>query len=183
LRKQPHHSYAGEVSVHGHNKAYPVEEIKVNGKYVDVNHDHEDGKQYEPHTLDSHPIMGAYGVSKKDFTDKHMQDYLASHGKFHEDNGALDKYYENMPDHPPTRGQSKSNPAHADVDPLDFEQHISRKVPTSQTDMPKVSQAKPQDQSKAPALDDENFIKELGSKYNIDADKARDIISRIRSGK
>lgn len=185
LRKQPHHSYASEVSVHGHSKAYPLEEIKVNGKYLDIDHDHKGGKQYEPHALDTHPIMGVYGVSKKDFTDKQMQDYLASHGKFHEDAGALDKYYENLPDHPPTRGQQKSKSVHADVEPLDFEQHISKKTPAQQSAKPQVQTqaAQPESAKVSAPVDDDIFIKELGSKYNIDADRAREIISRIRSGK
>ena len=48
---------AAEVKTHGHNKAYPLEEIKVNGKYLHIE-DVEHSGEHTEHPFDSHPIYG-----------------------------------------------------------------------------------------------------------------------------
>lgn len=123
LRGAPHESYKNEVSRHGHNKAYPLEQIKVNDKYIDVDPAEFTG-EYVPHELDSHPIFSIYGQSPSAHTAEHKSKYLEDREKFHSDpEGGKAKYrakigkmtkedYEN-------RGLKPSNPVHGDIEGLD----------------------------------------------------------------
>ena len=63
LAGAPHESFIKEIKRHGHNKAYPWREMKVNGKHIHID-DIEGGLSgYEAHPFDHHPIMEHYGYA------------------------------------------------------------------------------------------------------------------------
>lgn len=72
LRAAPHASYSREVSKHGHNGPYPMEQTKINGKYITIDDsvDPHDGNKLHP--FDSHPILTHYNhpVTKRTAKDE-----------------------------------------------------------------------------------------------------------------
>jgi len=141
LEKQPHHSYSKEIHSHGHNKAWPLEEIKFNGKHIHIDDDHQSKGEFEHHELDSHPIMdyrtmtmpsasinsdalSAYSKKSQDFMDKHL-----SGG------------YTPMQVKNPEIGSKKSSQVHEDVAPLDTS-HLVRQA-TSAMPSAESATAKP----------------------------------------
>lgn len=76
LQGPPHESYVGEVRKHGHTGAYPLEHIRVNGKYLDIQDvPPEDLKGFKPHEFDKHPILEHFS------TPAHKHDEIA-HSKY-----------------------------------------------------------------------------------------------------
>lgn len=78
LRQAPHAKFTQRIQGHGHNGAYPLEKIKINGKYLTVDPDNYDPEPSGPHPknrtkqasmshnhMDYHPIMKSYDVDKK----------------------------------------------------------------------------------------------------------------------
>ena len=61
LEQEPHEVYLNapltKNKVPLHRGKYPFEEIKINGKYIDIDHDHEHSGEYEDHEIDHHPAF------------------------------------------------------------------------------------------------------------------------------
>ena len=125
LQQAPHASYAQEVRRHEHNNAYPMEEISINGKHINVD-DVETPTSYKPHRFDSHPIMSHFEEPAGDRTLERDKEYLAARNKFN-DPAEMGKYFaaqeERAKANPiadSTRGNTRSLPVHKQVDPLDI---------------------------------------------------------------
>lgn len=122
LRDAPHESYKKEVKAHGHNKAYPLEEMSVNGKPIHIEDVDAKGK-FVPHPFDEHPIMSHYNRSPKEHTEEHQSKYIDSHEQF--GNDGINKYFDMVDARDPAahaaRGSVKSGPIHADVNGLDLD--------------------------------------------------------------
>lgn len=125
LQKAPHESYSDEVKKHGHNKAYPLEHMRINGKYLDIKDvPKEDLKGYEEHPFDKHPIMSHF----EDPASKRTPEADAQYRKDHEEYQSSDhmnKYFDKHaaaeqadPEGYAKRGQSASAPVHQDVEGL-----------------------------------------------------------------
>lgn len=125
LSQAPHGSYENEVRRHGHDRAYPLEQIRVNGKYLDVQDIPADQlKGYEDHPFGKHPIMSHFEdpASKRSEADdlRYVQEHDAYAGSPH-----MDKYFagqeamENAnPEAYSKRGSAPSAQVHDDVEPL-----------------------------------------------------------------
>lgn len=123
LRDQPHESYKDEVSRHGHNKAYPLEEIKVNDKHIDVSDVEHEGK-FTPHPFDSHPIYKHYNQSPSAHGAEDKTKYLEERESFHSDeSGGKNQYRAKLANMSKEdyakRGSVKANPVHKDIEGLD----------------------------------------------------------------
>ncbi len=126
LKQQPHESYANEIRRHGHDKAYPLEQMKVNGQHLDVQDvDPSEAQSYKEHPFDKHPIMNHFEDAASSRTPekdaqwrKEHQDYQSSpHMDQHFDKQA--KLEEANPEAYANRGKEPSAPVHDEVDPLD----------------------------------------------------------------
>jgi hypothetical protein len=117
LQGAPHEAYGKETDVHGHKGAYPLEEIKVNGKYLDINPEAE-VKGFVPHEFDSHPIMSNYKNSPAEHTPEKHEQYLKAHDLY-QDSPHMDSYFNRQEAMDPkalaSRGSVKSEPVHAPV--------------------------------------------------------------------
>lgn len=127
LSQAPHFSYAEEVHGHGHKGAWPLEETHINGKHIDIDHDHKSKGYYEPHPFDSAPIFSYYGMSNADLSGAHHANYENSMRDF-EANQMMD-FLDSYQERP--AGKGKSSPAHAQVSPLDTDSHLARMGVTS----------------------------------------------------
>jgi hypothetical protein len=121
LRDAPHDSYKKEIKSHGHNKAYPLEEMSVNGKPIHI--EDVDGKgKYQPHPFDEHPIMQHYSRSPKEHTPELHEKYMNEHEGFNND--GINKYFDMIEARDPkaqaARGSVKSKPVHAEIPGLDL---------------------------------------------------------------
>lgn len=123
LQQPPHEAYAKEVSKHGHNKAYPFEQIKVNGKHIHVD-DNAKGDM-SAHEFDAHPIMRHFEDSVKDRSAESDKKYLDEAGKYYNDEPHIGKYFErhqNLEQQDPKayaeRGSKASTPVHKDIEGL-----------------------------------------------------------------
>ncbi|CAB4125081.1 hypothetical protein UFOVP53_57 [uncultured Caudovirales phage] len=91
-------------------KPYPLEEIKVNGKYLDVDPNVKLPDNATPivsHEFDSHPIMGVYKEKGEDHApnhDKYLNDVSA-----YEDSPLMDSMYDKLEAASPTRGSTPSS--------------------------------------------------------------------------
>lgn len=122
LREAPHESYKKEIKTHGHNKAYPLEEMSVNGKPIHIE-DVDAGGKFVPHPFDEHPIMSHYHRSPKDHTEEHQSKYIGQHEQY--GNEGINKYFDLADSRDPkdhaARGSVKSKPIHADIAGLNLE--------------------------------------------------------------
>jgi hypothetical protein len=121
LRGNPHESYSKETNVHGHKGPYPLEQIKINGKYLDIDtSDIKDKNSHDPHIFDDHPIMSHYSRSPKDHSSDRHAEYLAAHDDYHADNGPMDKYFDRLesmdPEKLKSRGLKPSDTVHKPID-------------------------------------------------------------------
>jgi len=140
LQTAPHEHYSNEVRKHGHNKAYPIEEMKVNGKYIDVKDiPKEDLKGYQEHPFDKHPIMSHFEKPAGGRTPEEDQAWRAEHAAY-ATSPHMDKYFENL-DTTEGRGSKKSNPVHADVPGLEHKK--SEEAAEEQKAAPAQESAKP----------------------------------------
>jgi len=127
LREAPHESYKDEVSRHGNNKAYPLEEMKVNGKYIDIaDVEHKQGK-HTPHPFDSHPIFQHYNESPNSHNADKKAQYLEQRETFHGDEkGGKAQYRDKLANMSKedyaNRGTEKSAPIHKEVEGLETQQ-------------------------------------------------------------
>lgn len=136
LNKPPHEHYSPEVKRHGHNKAYPFEQVRVNGKYIPIE-DVKDQKGYEEHPFDKHPIMQHYHESVNARTPERDQEYIKSHQKFYNEDPHIENFYNNpvnQEDKDPKafaeRGSQAGEPVHGDVGSLDVADKGSAAAPT-----------------------------------------------------
>jgi len=126
LNQPPHEAYTGEVKRHGHNKAYPFEQTRVNGKYIPIE-DVKDIKGYEEHPFDKHPIMQHFHESPQDRTTERDQEYIKAHDKFYNEDPHVENFYNQQAAHEAKdpkayaeRGSKASEPVHGDVGSLDL---------------------------------------------------------------
>lgn len=139
MRKSPSKLYSKEVDKksHGHKGAYPLEEMKVNGKHLSID-DSVDASEYVPHGFTEHPIfkkVDVPGKNKKDqlknpafkvpgdkLSEEHHPIYKQSIEDW-EDAGHQDDFddrHEKMkgdnPDEYAKRGTVKPSPIHETID-------------------------------------------------------------------
>lgn len=110
LRGGPHESYGKETEAHGHKESYPLNQIKVNGKYLHID-DVEPTKEYVPHEFDTHPIMQHYKSSPSAHTAEKQNEYLAATDAFADN---IDNYLDRLdtiPDYD-TRGMNAPERIH-----------------------------------------------------------------------
>jgi len=118
LSGAPHEAYKKEVKTHGHNKAYPLEHMKVNDEYINVEDIKSPGK-FEPHSFDKHPIMSNFTRSPKDHDSMKQDDYLKQLDGFNSTD--MNSYY----DMAEAKGKNIKNkgmsaPVHGDIAGLDL---------------------------------------------------------------
>jgi hypothetical protein len=122
LQQAPHESYSNEVRKHGHNKAYPLEQIRVNGKYVDVKDvPTQDLKGYEEHEFDKHPIMNHFEKPTSQRSPEDDTRWRTEHEAY-QSSPHIDKHFEKQaaseaadPEAHAKSGSAPSMPVHADV--------------------------------------------------------------------
>lgn len=153
LRGAPHESHRGEVTAHGHNKAYPLHEIKVNDKHIHIDDDHAFDGSYQEHPFDSHPIMSHYNTSPKSHDSLKHDDYLKAHDEFHAEGGGLDSYYDMTdlrdPEAHAARGSIKHPGVHKEIDGLSLEKPTKETKEAPAAVSPKAEEVLP---DKAPTL-------------------------------
>jgi hypothetical protein len=96
LEQEPHEVYLNASGTKNkvplHRGKYPFEEIKINGKHIDIDHDHEHDveKGYEDHEIDHHPA----------FKNRHSTGYRSQPWEKGLDKGqdAIDKHDEEVID-------------------------------------------------------------------------------------
>jgi len=140
LQQAPHPSPSSlqEVRRHGHDNAYPLEETKVNGKYLDIE-DVQAPTAYKPHPFDSHPVMQHFEEPAGSRTPERDKQYLAERDNFAK-SPALDQYFSAQesrekanPEAYSQRGNRRALPVHKQVDALNVpkesapQQAITRK--------------------------------------------------------
>lgn len=126
LQKAPHHSYVEEAHGHGHTKAYPLEETKINDKHIDIDDNDQYTGQYTPHHFDSHPIFDSYKKPNEQTTGPAAVKFMMDSMNFDKTNlrGFMDNHNPEA-----TRGSAKSAPAHEDVPSLDIQKHLRHTNP------------------------------------------------------
>ena len=128
LQQPPHEAYSGEISKHGHNDAYPMEQTRINGKYIPI--DNVDPKElagYKAHEFDHHPIMkhGQIPAGKRTPEDDVKYDNEVSE---YEDSQHMSNYWDRHseaekrnPEGYKRRGETASDPVHKPTgNPLDI---------------------------------------------------------------
>jgi hypothetical protein len=126
LNQPPHESYSNEIKRHKHNKAYPFEQVRINGKYIPVE-DVKDLKGYEGHEFDKHPIMSHFHESPNDRTPARDQEYIAAHDKYHNQDPHVENFFNRQadieskdPQAYTERGSKPAEPVHGDVGELEL---------------------------------------------------------------
>lgn len=136
-----------KIKGHGHNKAYPLEEITINGKHVHIDDDIESTTDFQSHPFDSHPII-SHGIRPQgSHSDEHQAKYMSEYDAFHDEGSDADQYYDRIeardPDEHEARGSSKSDPVHAhindheDFEPLDLNEEKSSMLASKSKSAPK----------------------------------------------
>jgi hypothetical protein len=139
LQQAPHESFKGEVRKHGHAGAYPLEHIRVNGKYLDIaDVPASELKGYQEHEFDKHPIMSHFEVPASQRTSDHDKQYVSERDAY-SDSPHLDSYFKRHetlestdPEKYKARGSKASDPVHKPVDPLDVGGEAGAAAPTKQ---------------------------------------------------
>ena len=121
LENAPHHSYVEEIHGHGHSKAYPLEETKINGKHIDIDDKDQYSGQYTPHVFDSHPVFQVYKKSNEDLKGPAAVKFMMDSMNF--DKGNLKDFMDKYNPHP-ERGSKKSAAVHDDIEPLNIDTHL-----------------------------------------------------------
>lgn len=150
LQQAPHFSYHDdkEVVAGNHNKAWPLEQTMVNGRYVHIDDNHQSTGEYEPHTLDEHPILSdeyrklhggknylMFDVPSKGLTPQDQQKYDQGVSEWRQKYLLDPTKYTSLIKKDPNIGSQPSAPVHADVEPLDLEYHKN----ASQSSSPSTS--------------------------------------------
>ena len=126
LQQAPHHAYVNEIHGHGHSGAWPLEEITINGKHLNIDDEHKSSGNFEPHAFDEHPILKDMYIANKDVnadTSAKYRDKLSVFEDTHLSN------YIPMDRSNPDIGSKKPSKVHDDVAPLDVEMHRSMANP------------------------------------------------------
>ena len=118
LQKPPHGSYAKEIKRHGHDKAYPFEHMRVNGKYIPVE-DIESSGGYQEHPFDKHPILGHFDDPVHSRAPSEDQRYMTERDKFYNESPHMEDYFNKQaeleakdPAAFTARGSKPSGPVH-----------------------------------------------------------------------
>ncbi len=115
--------YRDEIRAHGHNKAYPLNEIKVNGKHIHIEDAEHDGS-FKDHPFDSHPILKHSRTPSHAHKDVQHEDYINDSDAFHGEGGGAGSYWDLVDTRDPkehaARGSKKSDTAHPEVEGLDI---------------------------------------------------------------
>jgi len=122
LQQPPHESHTKEIKSNNSDPqfegqdfrhGYPLEHIKMGGKYVDVQPVSEDTKGFKPHFFDEHPIFQHFNDPPKNRTAEQDLKFIKDHEGFvnkHADNFA--DYREKMETERPSRGSAKGESVH-----------------------------------------------------------------------
>lgn len=129
LQSAPHESFKREIKRHGHNKAYPFNQIKVNGKHIVIEDvDPSELKDYEEHPFDHHPVMEHYSVSSKNRTADQDKSYFEAKNKYYNESPHIDSFFdrhEKLEQLDPLgyqkRGLEPSKPVHPEIEGLSLE--------------------------------------------------------------
>lgn len=136
LQQAPHESYHNEIRRHGHNEAYPIEQIRVNGKYAHIEDIPADQlKGFESHPFDHHPIMEHFEIPSSKRTQEHDEKWLNDKHSYYNEKPHIDEYFDKH--HPVHQaegvGKSPADKVHKPVDnPLDIAS--STPVPVKQAE-------------------------------------------------
>jgi len=124
LRGSPHghKKYAIEINNHlkegnDYTGAWPVEKIKVNDKYINVNDIESPGK-YTPHEFDSHPAIEYVSKPQHKMTDEDHHDFIKRAMEWHSpDNPEVHKWFDKQEENPTAHGRDEpSDPVHKELD-------------------------------------------------------------------
>jgi len=127
LQEAPHPAYVKEIRKHGHNKAYPFEQIRVNGKYIPINEKADVSGGYQEHPFDAHPILGAFSDPSHNRDEEADKRYFAERDKYYNESPHIENFFNQHqqleqanPEEYAQRGSKPGSPVHADVEPLDI---------------------------------------------------------------
>lgn len=128
LQDAPHESFKREIRRHGHNKAYPFNQIKVNGKYIHIDDvDPSELSGYESHPFDKHPILDHYNEPAKKRTPESDKEYFDAKKDYY-DSEHIDNFFDRQeklesqdPEGYAKRGAEPSAPVHKDIEGLNIE--------------------------------------------------------------
>ena len=122
LQQAPHESYGSEILTHGHNGPYPMEHMRVNGKYLHIDDiPKEDLKGFEKHPFDHHPIMEHFEEPVDSRSPDRDRAYEQEHEAYHNGNhltNFFDKHEKlatSDPEGYAQRGSKPSNPVHSPI--------------------------------------------------------------------
>lgn len=135
LQQAPHDSKTNEVRGHGHNGAYPLEHMKVNGRYIHVDDNADTSDGYKSHEFDHHPIMSHFHEPAKHRTPEKDQQYVDQNTHYQDSehvNSFFDRHEamaEKDPNAYASRGSKVSDPVHDDVHhKLDISEVVPRDI-------------------------------------------------------
>ena len=138
LRDTAHKAHADQLKAHADHPdhagvdftgAYPIENIKLNGKYVAVDKV-DPADEYVPHEFDSHPVMKTHTKKAEAYSDEEHAGFTKAledwHEGIHNEGSAPHKYLtwrsKMGTDAYEKRGESKADSVHAPVkEPLDLD--------------------------------------------------------------
>lgn len=144
LRSKPHEAYSNETKTHGHTGAYPLEEIKVNGKYIHVDPKQEYSGKFEPHEFDNHPVMAHGETPPKSHDASAHGKYIEDFENFHSNEGGINKYFDKVEARDPAeheaRGSVKSDPVHGEAPQSQPSNVIQEEVKAPEVKAPDTTQ-------------------------------------------
>lgn len=153
LRESPHESHKKEVKAHGHNKAYPLEEMSVNGKPIHIEDDLKSPGKFVDHPFDSHPIMKHYARSPKEHSAELHSQYMDEHEGY--GNEGINKYFDMIdardPQKQALRGTIKAKPVHKEVEGLNLEDAPAAPAAPVEGEVPVAA---PEAGKEAPSIND-----------------------------
>lgn len=150
MRGAPHESYGKEVESHGHKGAYPLNQIKVNGKYLHID-DVEPTQDFVPHAFDKHPVMKYYKASPTAHTSEKHQEYLKEFDAYGDDIDSYLDHIDTIQDYD-TRGANAPDPIHKPLLDADQAQNKLKDImgesykPPKPENAPKPTETKPGEQ-------------------------------------
>lgn len=178
LQGQPHESYVKDIQKHGHNKAYPFEKVKVNGKFIHVDDiDPKEIKDYQPHEFDAHPIMSHFEESQQHRTPQRDQQYHEAKDKYLNESPHINKYFErhdklSQDPNYEKRGEAVSKPVHNEIEGMPFPSLTSKAQ--DKTNAPSIKEAKQPKPNKPGDMSKINF---QALESALGTDKLKEILS------
>lgn len=129
LRGSPHghKDYAMEIDNHrkrgnDFTSGWPVEQTKVNGKYIDIDHDMESPSVYKEHAFDSHPVLEYYSKPQSKMTDEDHASFIDKAVQWHSpDNQKVNDWFDAQEAKPMSDGSVVSQPIHKELAEFDAE--------------------------------------------------------------